>query len=345
VLILAGRGFRHDMKLAERSVRRGGLFHRHVTRQAYLTCTLTASAFRLPSEQNQAKGAALPASLNSFKATLEKLIRRFDADRTHYLSKGYNEAQARVDFISPFFKALGWDVENEEGLAHHEREVVVEAAEDTGGRPDYGFRVSGQTRFFVEARHLTPFKARLQERATEQNWYELQQPQLNFATYMDGPKIIFPDIAITPRFSLDEVGRYGSNTTYFIPLPDLYLLGILNSRLGNFYFSQVCAGLEGPGETYLRFFGQYLEGFPIRAIDCSKAADVDGGDKIVALVGRMLDLTKRKHSGKLAPSELQRLERQISATDSEIDDLVFKLYGITAEERKIIEGASPETQT
>jgi len=94
----------------------------------------------------------LLASLASFKTTVEKLIRRFESDRTHYLSKSYSEAQARVDFITPFFKALGWDAENEEGLAHHAREVVVEAPEDTGGRPDYGFRVSGQTKFFVEAK-------------------------------------------------------------------------------------------------------------------------------------------------------------------------------------------------
>jgi type I restriction-modification system DNA methylase subunit len=94
----------------------------------------------------------LAASGASFKATLEKLVRRFDADRRHYTSKSYLEAQARVDFITPFFKALGWDVENEGGLPHHAREVVVEAAEDTRGRPDYGFRVGDQTKFFVEAK-------------------------------------------------------------------------------------------------------------------------------------------------------------------------------------------------
>jgi type I restriction-modification system DNA methylase subunit len=94
----------------------------------------------------------LPAQLASFRATLEKLIRRFESDRFHYLSKSYSEAQARMDFITPFFKALGWDVENEQGLPHHSREVLVEAAEDTRGRPDYSFRVAGQTKFFVEAK-------------------------------------------------------------------------------------------------------------------------------------------------------------------------------------------------
>ena len=39
---------------------------------------------------------------------------------------------------------------------------------------------------------------------------------------------------------------------------------------------------------------------------------------------------------KLAPSEVDHLEREINRVDAEIDDLVFKLYGITDEERKII---------
>jgi hypothetical protein len=46
-----------------------------------------------------------------------------------------------------------------------------------------------------------------------------------------------------------------------------------------------------------------------------------------------------KNSRALAPSELDRLEREIAATDAEIDELVYELYGITEEERKIIEGA------
>jgi len=41
----------------------------------------------------------------------------------------------------------------------------------------------------------------------------------------------------------------------------------------------------------------------------------------------------------LAPSQLERLEREIAATDQEIDELGYELYGITDEERKTIEGA------
>ena len=38
----------------------------------------------------------------------------------------------------PFFKSRGWDVSNEAGPPHHQREVVVERFEsETTGRPDY----------------------------------------------------------------------------------------------------------------------------------------------------------------------------------------------------------------
>ncbi|MBZ5671592.1 MAG: hypothetical protein LAO04_17925 [Acidobacteriia bacterium] len=74
--------------------------------------------------------------------------------------------------------------------------------------------------------------------------------------------------------------------------------------------------------------------------DCqnSDPADKAWHDRLVALVDRMLELNKKKHSGKLAPSEIDRLEREIASTDREIDELVYELYGITDEERKIIEG-------
>ena len=95
----------------------------------------------------------LSSSIETLRSDLEKLIGKFQAEKDYYLSGDYLEAQARVDFITPFFKALGWDVENEAGLAHHQREVIVERGEsETTGRPDYNFRIGGQTKFFVEAK-------------------------------------------------------------------------------------------------------------------------------------------------------------------------------------------------
>ena len=38
------------------------------------------------------------------------------------------------------------------------------------------------------------------------------------------------------------------------------------------------------------------------------------------------------------PPEKTSLERQIAATDAQIDRLVYDLYGLTADEIKIVEG-------
>jgi hypothetical protein len=187
-------------------------------------------------------------------------------------------------------------------------------------------------------KHLLPFKKRLEQRATKQAWYELQQPQLRFAPYMDGPKIVFPDIATSPRFVLDENGRYGSNTVYFIPGRDLFLLGLLNSQLGGFYFKHTCAGLEGKNEIYLRFFGQYLEGFPVRKLDQLVKKDKGALESMVKLVEQILALHADLAKAKTGHAQTV-LQRQIDATDRQIDQLVFELYDLTDAEIALVEGS------
>ncbi|MBI5195313.1 MAG: N-6 DNA methylase, partial [Nitrospirae bacterium] len=92
------------------------------------------------------------SDIYSFREKLQTLISKFEKDKPHYLSKGYPEAQVRVDFINPFFKALGWDIENKAQKPPHERDVIVELSPETTGRPDYNFRINGATKFFVEAK-------------------------------------------------------------------------------------------------------------------------------------------------------------------------------------------------
>jgi hypothetical protein len=61
----------------------------------------------------------------------------------------------RVEFIDPFFEALGWDVRNVQGHAEQYKDVVHEDALKTsrGTRaPDYCFRVGGARKFFLEAK-------------------------------------------------------------------------------------------------------------------------------------------------------------------------------------------------
>jgi len=83
------------------------------------------------------------------------LVERFQRNLGAYKSKGYNETQLRREFVDPFFKALGWDVENEGGLAEAYKQVVHEDRIKVGGltkAPDYSFRIGGVRKFFLETK-------------------------------------------------------------------------------------------------------------------------------------------------------------------------------------------------
>ncbi|MCI0642257.1 MAG: hypothetical protein L0Y70_24530, partial [Gemmataceae bacterium] len=86
---------------------------------------------------------------------IQQLVQRFDDNVEAYCSGAYNETQARVEFIDPFFQALGWDIDNTLGFAEAYKDVIHEDAIKIGGvtkAPDYCFRVGGTRKFFLEAK-------------------------------------------------------------------------------------------------------------------------------------------------------------------------------------------------
>lgn len=186
-------------------------------------------------------------------------------------------------------------------------------------------------------KHLKKHQKDLEKRWDQGNyWWELRA--CDYYDRFEQPKLIYPDISTNCRFTLDTEGYFSSNTTYFISGDDLYLLAVLNSRLANFYFSEVCAGLEGGGVVYLRFFGQYIERFPVRKIDFTDAAEKKVHEQFLVLARKMLDLHKLLQQASF-DSEKEPIQRQIAATDKKIDMLVYELYGLTEEEIKIVEGS------
>lgn len=86
---------------------------------------------------------------------VRRLIERYGAHREAYESGRYKETEIRVEFIDPFFKALGWDVHNEQGYAEAYKDVIHEDALKIGGAtkaPDSCFRIGGVRKFFVECK-------------------------------------------------------------------------------------------------------------------------------------------------------------------------------------------------
>jgi type I restriction-modification system DNA methylase subunit len=91
----------------------------------------------------------------AFRSEMLRLSTQFRSNIGHYKSDAYDEASLRMDFINPFLRALGWDLENANRLPQSLREVQVETRVAVGGRQkraDYLLRTNGIDRFVFEAK-------------------------------------------------------------------------------------------------------------------------------------------------------------------------------------------------
>jgi type I restriction-modification system DNA methylase subunit len=112
-----------------------------------------------------------------------------------------------------------------------------------------------------------------------------------------------------------------------------YLLAIINSKLFSFYIYNSISGMQRDDFPSLSLAD--ARSLPIRKIDFTERKDKNIHDSLVSLVDVMLDLNKKIQTAK--GSQKDQIQRQITKTDKEIDEIVYKLYGITEEERKIID--------
>lgn len=128
---------------------------------------------------------------------------------------------------------------------------------------------------------------------------------------------------------IDPKDEYYNNSglTNIIAMPKYsinYTLALINSKLFNWYYSQHFNDVNIKPED--------LRELPIKPLTESEQ------QPIINLVEQMLELNKKLvEMGGIQSVERQKLEAEILHTDEKIDGLVYKLYGITEEERKIIE--------
>ena len=135
------------------------------------------------------------ATKESFARALDALVRKYEADHETYRSAQYNEAQTRSQFITPLLEALGWDVRNEAGVPYNLCEVFEEKGE-THGRPDYTFRINGQTKFFLEAKK--PSGGLHDEDILQTKRYAWNSRDIFFAAICDFEDLYFFDASLRP---------------------------------------------------------------------------------------------------------------------------------------------------
>jgi hypothetical protein len=197
--------------------------------------------------------------------------------------------------------------------------------------------------------HLENFRADLAPKKSDKDrrgrkpgayrWYEIQDDVAYYEVFHK-PKLVFPDICKHPRFCYDDTGIYLTNTAYALGTGDKYLLGILNSRLFWFAISNISIpfGVRA-GEFRYRLIYQYMEKVPVRKLDLKKPTEKSAHDKMVDLVNHRLLLTPKLRATK---TEAQRatLQNAVTATDQQIDRLVYELYGLTKDEIALVESAT-----
>ncbi len=213
---------------------------------------------------------------------------------------------------------------------------------------DSGFGLLPQTeiknKYPLTWKYLSDNRAYLENRENGKikgdGWYAFGRSQA--LDVIGLPKIFTPDLAAHATYSLDETGRCyftgGAAGGYGILVNEAwsrsYVLGLLNSNLLDWFVKQTATRMRG---GYYSFEARFIRGLPIRAINFSDKKDKARHDKMVTLVERMLTLHKEL-AGTSHPDERTRLEREIAATDKQIDRLVYELYDLTPEEIAIVEG-------
>jgi len=163
-------------------------------------------------------------------------------------------------------------------------------------------------------------------------------------TLFDAPKLIVQVISLFGRYAYDATGLYfsgGGNGPYYgirwkegnNPYSLYHLQALLNSHLVDWYLHQISSPFRG---GYWSYGKRFIEQLPIRAINFSDLTDRTSHNRMVELVKQTLSLHKQL-AGAKTPDEKTRIQRQIDATDHQIDQLVYELYGLTEKEIQIVE--------
>jgi type I restriction-modification system DNA methylase subunit len=174
--------------------------------------------------------------------------------------------------------------------------------------------------------YISRFESKLRSRSDQGKWWW----ELRSCAYYDvfnRPKIIWAKYSIAPAFTYDAEGTLVANTVFLIPTDDLFLLGVLNSRVIQWYAVQ----------NFNIVRGGYVEWIPANVEKLPIPNAPDGlRDQIAAMARRCLDTAQS------APDTLPALEAELNA-------LVYQAYGLDAGDIAVIErqlaGSSNASET
>jgi hypothetical protein len=162
---------------------------------------------------------------------------------------------------------------------------------------------------------------------------------LNEAVYKIKPKLLLRQTANSLVAAIDYRGIWFGRSVIAILLNSdqyrlEYLLGLMNSAYLNHLYHEL---VHEKGRVFAQVKLSKLNQLPIRTIDFADSADSSQHERMVQLVQQMTYILERSASARTA-QERVALRRQADATQRQIDQLVYELYGLTDAEITSIEG-------
>ncbi len=117
-------------------------------------------------------------------------------------------------------------------------------------------------------KHLGKYRDALEKRSGKQEWYELQTAPKDTARFTQ-PKCIYADMASETAFAFDDEGYYVGSPASLIPTGELWLLGVLNTRVVSWFYARTAPQVRGP---FLKFVPRYVSQIPIPDMEAEQKA-------------------------------------------------------------------------
>lgn len=182
------------------------------------------------------------------------------------------------------------------------------------------------------AKHLRAFEEKAKIRYDKGDyWWEMRACEYYQA--FEKPKITFLKFQVKPVFTFDNAGFIVNSAGFIIPVEDKVLLGILNSKLGWYNVSKICTQIQNG----YQLIWDYFKNFPIKTLNLQSKSEKLLHDEMVKQVDTMLQLQHERRAAQL-PAAAERLQQRIAYVDDCINQLVYRLYDLTEEEIRLVEG-------
>ncbi len=216
----------------------------------------------------------------------------------------------------------------------------------------YGFKTADDAQFVHTEKRFKESQAFIRSGALRRYWHEppceyvWYRPDLMIknrktarpgeASRFEAEKIIVARMGKKLAATFDDTGLYVKDAMMLLARPGedaslLYFLALINSTLLGYYYQNLFITIDVLKNALLNL--------PIRRINFADNQDRAHHDTMVNLVESMLKLHEQLAAAKTAHDKTL-IQRQIDATDRQIDALVYELYGLTDEEIRIVESGN-----